>query len=201
MLELLIDEYEADGAIRLRNELEYYRSIKSFADVIVLATQGLGPERSMHKHQCRLGYDLLRQQAAVLVESATLLRQSRSFKELYASIESLRLYGVGPLACYDTAIRLGSWLGLMPTEIYLHCGARQGYRALGLMPRGRIAEIGSLPLVLQRLTAVDLEDFLCIYKDRLAGRSGSTSCKNKQRFPAARRRCSNAIHETSSQYR
>jgi hypothetical protein len=45
----------------------------------------------------------------------------------------------------------GAFLDLSPEFVYLHCGTRDGARALGL---------------LRCLSADDLESFLCTFKDR-----------------------------------
>ena len=55
---------------------------------------------------------------------------------------------------------------MKPERVYLHNGAVIGGKALGL--RGRSVEIGLLPTSLtDRLTAAQLESFLCIYKSDL----------------------------------
>lgn len=37
--------------------------------------------------------------------------------------------GAGPLTCYDIAQRIGVWLKVEPTEVYLHAGTREGAKA------------------------------------------------------------------------
>ena len=74
--------------------------------------------------------------------------------------------GIGTLAVYDTAHRLGLFLGLEPTRVHLHAGTRAGAMKLGLdVSRGWLS-MGDLPIELRHLTPAEVEDVLCIYKDR-----------------------------------
>jgi ABC-type arginine/histidine transport system permease subunit len=69
---------------------------------------------------------------------------------------------------YDTALRLGANLRLLPREVYLHAGTRRGARALGLDYRSESVSMRLLPAALRRLRPYEVEDVLCIYKDWLA---------------------------------
>jgi hypothetical protein len=53
--------------------------------------------------------------------------------------------GIGELAVYDTALRIGARLGLEPAKVYLHAGTRAGAKALGLAYGGRTIELAELP--------------------------------------------------------
>lgn len=63
-------------------------------------------------------------------------KQTRHLRWATHRIERARAFqdlpGVGPLAVYDVSDRIGSYLGIRPEKVYLHCGVRQGARALGL---------------------------------------------------------------------
>jgi hypothetical protein len=71
------------------------------------------------------------------------------------------------LTVYDTAQRIGAYLGIKPDRIYLHAGARAGARALGLRGRAESILRQDLPREFQRLEPYEAEDCLCIYKDHL----------------------------------
>ena len=76
------------------------------------------------------------------------------------------IHGIGDLTIYDTALRIGVNLGLWPTRVYLHSGTRVGARALGLNWRAPHIEPDDCPAELQLLRPHEIEDCLCIFKDR-----------------------------------
>ena len=80
--------------------------------------------------------------------------------------------GIGELAVYDIACRIGAFLGFRPDRVYLHAGTREGARALGL--RGASVRKIDLPGAFGCLSPAEIEDCLCIYKadiQRLAAAS------------------------------
>jgi len=107
-----------------------------------------------------------------LLENLPALQGASSFDELFELVEALirPIYGIGELAVYDTALRIGERLGLEPTKVYLHRGTREGAKALGLAYRRKAIELAELPTELRSLPARELEDVLCIYKDEFTGR-------------------------------
>lgn len=78
---------------------------------------------------------------------------------------------VGPVALYDTAFRLGGYLGYLPSRVYLHGGTCEGAKALA--PLGKVnhraESIGmdDLPPTFRKLQAYEVEDCLCIYKEAI----------------------------------
>ena len=92
-----------------------------------------------------------------------------SFDELIALIHDLTepIPGIGELAVYDTALRIGARFGLEPTRVYVHAGTRDGARALGFDGRRTTIEMDELPEPLRGLSAREAEDLLCIYKHSL----------------------------------
>lgn len=92
----------------------------------------------------------------------------RSFDELLDAVDqaigSIRC--IGDLLLYDTALRIGANLGIMPDRVYLHSGTRRGARALGLAWKRRSISIAELPVALRGLKPHEIEDCLCIFKDR-----------------------------------
>jgi len=97
------------------------------------------------------------------------VRRCRSFRELHDLVESRigDIGGIGELAIYDTALRIGAFLRLEPDLVYLHRGTRAGAKALGVPHRGATLTLGQLPAALCRLSPRELEDCLCIFKDEL----------------------------------
>lgn len=85
-----------------------------------------------------------------------------------SSIEAIgSIRGVGELLVYDTALRIGAKLELMPDRVYLHSGTRRGARSLGLPFKMRLISIAELPVPLRSLKQHEVEDCLCIFKDLL----------------------------------
>ena len=68
---------------------------------------------------------------------------------------------------YDTALRIGAKLGVAPVRVYLHTGTREGAKRLGIETKGVSALWPSeLPEALRELEPYEVEDVLCIYKDK-----------------------------------
>ena len=76
------------------------------------------------------------------------------------------ILGIGELYIYDTSMRLGAYLGFLPTKVYLHAGTRKGAKALGFTNSDAL-EISELPTEFGRLDPHEVEDVLCIFKDEL----------------------------------
>lgn len=148
-------------------ELRFYKMQRTLADAIRQAALSRTPSGKRHPHQCRIPGRVLEAAERHLQAAAARIRRAKSFAELHdiveAEIGSLR--GIGELAVYDTAHRIGAYLGLEPEAVYLHAGTRVGARALDLA--GDVVALGALPPALRRLSAAEIEDCLCIYKSAL----------------------------------
>jgi len=83
-------------------------------------------------HQRRLPRAVLEAAAAEL--SRARLDDAPDFDVLQRRVKAAigSISGIGELTVYDTALRVGAKLGLLPTRVYLHSGTRDGARALGL---------------------------------------------------------------------
>lgn len=97
------------------------------------------------------------------------LVESADFAALFAIVEGAvgGICGIGKLTVYDTALRLGAYLGKRPQVVYLHRGTREGAKALGIGCERRVLETKELPEPLRELEPHELEDLLCIYKEEL----------------------------------
>jgi hypothetical protein len=93
-----------------------------------------------------------------------------SFSELIASIQHSKIKGIGDLTIYDTAQRIGNYLGIQPDKIYLHRGVRTGAEILLGKIKTKFIIKDQLPAPFSKsdLSAADFEDILCIYKNRIA---------------------------------
>jgi len=110
-----------------------------------------------------------------LLEAVEELRKSRNFEELIKVVERKigGIKGIGALTVYDTAHRIGAYLGVEPERVYLHAGTREGAKVLGLQWRERTIDLEELPKPLQQLRPYEVEDLLCLYRQELksAGKS------------------------------
>lgn len=151
-----------------RRHLEFYRGQPTFEDAVRVAALSIrGPDQKRHSHQCRIPGAALNEAWRALRTAP--LREAKDFDALHDLVVSTTrgIPKIGALACYDIAERIGVQLGLQPDKlVYLHAGARDGARALGI--HGDIVDKRGFPATFRRLSAAELEDCLCVYKDDLA---------------------------------
>ncbi len=126
-------------------------------------------EGKCHGHQGRVGNGRLRHFEQALQRRRARIARCRSFDELHDLIWEHRTRGIGDLTVYDTSTRIGAFLGLAPEKVYLHAGARDGARALGLRETDGCVLREDLPRELRGMDAGRVEDFLCQYKGALRG--------------------------------
>jgi hypothetical protein len=148
----------------------FYAMQCSLADAVEAAALSELPDGKRHPHQRRIPGRVLRQAATALTNASFAVA---TFDELHEVVRTTigPLRGIGELAVYDVAYRIGAHLGLEPDKVYLHAGTREGARALDL--GGATLWKDELPKAFHRLSVGEIEDCLCSYKGdlwRLAGR-------------------------------
>lgn len=118
-------EHHRDDAAR---ELCYYRSMPALARAIRRGARACTADGGKHPHQWRIPSVRLRAFGAQLARREQALSEAGSFDELHEAVRAVGgpIRGIGELAVYDTAIRIGAWLGLDPERVYLHRGSREG---------------------------------------------------------------------------
>jgi hypothetical protein len=166
----MVAEYERNHAAVEVSEAEFFRTMSSLELAIhhvALAVDGNG---RCFDHQFRIKRSARLHAKRVLVPAMARLKACSSFDELHQVVAELLsdIYGIGEMYIYDAAERLGKYLGLLPTRVYLHRGVRDGAKALGLDIRRGALEVDKLPKALRTLSADHLENFLCIYKNRFS---------------------------------
>ena len=176
--EAIVQDYISHYRDRGRREMCYYLHQPSLEDAIRAAALSCLPNGKRHPHQRRIPGQVLQKAERRLQAIAEQLRAANSFVELYRRIEHRlgTVRGIGDLAIYDIAHRIGAFLGLEPDAVYLHAGTREGARALNLS--GKAIDVSVLPVELQKLSAAEAEDCLCIYKDLLRDRDRRYARKN-----------------------
>jgi hypothetical protein len=150
-------------------ELSFFRTMPSFELALHHAAFAINQRNKRFGHQCRITRTALARSAALIGAASAKLRACASFEELHQFLQNTvgAVDGIGELYVYDTALRLGAYLGLSPTLVYIHAGTRGGARALGLDVSRHAIPFEEFPPVLRSLSPSELEDFLCIYKARL----------------------------------
>ena len=168
MLEQLINNWIEKHSSILDNELDAFANCESAEKNIRLAAKGRTVNDVKLSHQKRLKLDALDVFATQLVADNQTWPQFVAFTELFAHVQVIAngINGIGDLAVYDTALRIGRRLGLAPIEVYLQRGSREGAKQLiKRIPRGRRSVSPSIfPQELQTLKPYQIENFLCVCK-------------------------------------
>lgn len=166
----------------LKSLLEGYRELSdlnecisnaSFAHDLVGKRFRNGRERptpKRHGHQRRLKKADIGKALKRLQSKVSELEAYKSFEEIHECVRVIcdPIKGLGKLYIYDTALRIGAFLRLVPKRVYLQAGALAGARALGLDVKNSPLPAKDFPEALSILKAHEIEDFLCNYKDHLA---------------------------------
>lgn len=168
----VVRDYRRNYSTNIGEEAHFYGSQTSLRAAVSLAARARTPDDKRHPHQRRIPEAVLRQCEAVLLASLPALKKTKNFDALFELVRSSigDIRGVGELLVYDTSTRVGAFLGLHPTAVYLHAGVRRGAQALGLVARDGRIELKDLPKPLSSLDGASAEDILCIYKDSAAFR-------------------------------
>ena len=124
------------------------------------------PDGKTHGHQCLPAKKLPEGRDKALSQKKQ-PGDFKNFEELHAWVRSITdvIDGLGAMTAYDVARRLGAWLGLQPSMVWLHRGTKDGAKALNI--RGNKVPLSAFPEPIQKLGATHAENFLCIYKKEL----------------------------------
>ena len=145
----------------------FYSKLRSIDEAIEKAAFARLPSGKRHPHQYRLKHrDLQRVHQRLKLYD---IESCETFHELFETVHEAitGISGIGELMVYDTAHRLGSYLGLEPEYVYIHAGVRKGSKALGFKGSVKWIDPSTLPRAFKKLTPGEIEDCLCIYKDEL----------------------------------
>jgi hypothetical protein len=166
----IVRDYSHRHRPKTIRELQYFRDLPTLDAAISDAGRARYYDGKRHKrysHQRRIPQEAL-ERATKRLRRAN-LKEAQCFAELIERVQAAvrHVHGIGELYVYDTAFRLGGHLELLPDQVYLHAGTRQGARALSLDHRSGSVSPQHLPILFQRLKPHEIEDVLCIYKDWL----------------------------------
>jgi len=155
-----------------RAEVQWFEDQPTLAAAIEKAAFAEDHRGKRYNHQRRIRKDALNDAFQRLRSSEDAIGNCHSFNELHALIlEVLEdISGIGELYCYDTALRIGAKRKVRPRTVLLHAGTRVG-ASVFTDTHGKDRLTGKdLPPELRRLPPEQVEDILCIYKDRIERR-------------------------------
>jgi hypothetical protein len=172
----LVERYiQCDRPTRKR-ELDYYGSQgnNTLSDVLKKASTFRDHEAKKHSHQHRITLYVQGRFAHQLQNSN--LDNPASFDQIHEWIKNeCKVSGIGPLTCYDTALRIGSFFSLLPDKVFLHAGSAEGYRQLGNQRVPPFVDVKDLRQELWCIAPHEIENFLCIYKNCLVEAVGRST--------------------------
>lgn len=144
-----------------------YKDLDNYRDVY-MAARAKGADGKKHPHQHRISPTVLDEFARKIASQSDRFAQARSFDGIYSIVESCKIYKIGPLALYDTAVRIGHIYNIEPQEVYLQRGALWGASALGIhKSKASKQEFTAITPVFSRLTPHEIECFLCLHHKQL----------------------------------
>lgn len=167
-LEKIILDYQKRKLEFPDSHLIFCLTKKNLKDVIVVSAMAIDEFDIIHPHQRRNGRKTLNAFANNLLLFKNKIKEAKNFDEIYDFVFSGKIRGIGSLAVYDTAFRIGLYLKKTPNKVYLHCGARAGALNLQLPISGKKTLLQSdfpLPFRSPSIKPFEIEDILCNYKN------------------------------------
>jgi len=179
-LKEIVEDYLKPPQSDAEKEFEWFAK-QTLKEAISMAALARTSANKRHGHQHRIPSAVLEDSKCRLLKEIERLKKATSFEELFNIVESVigPIEGIGELAVYDTAHRIGVNLGLEPEKVYLHAGARVGARKLKLDSSKKCLEVHEFPKPLRELKPWQIEDVLCIYKEDLAEKKLLRSRNNR----------------------
>lgn len=169
-LQAALNKYIKINLPDLIDHKKFYESFvtpKELPTIIEKASQGIGSDNLMSSHQRRLGYDKCKEATRELAKYEMEIKKAKSFEDIFVITEIVksRIYKIGNLWSYDTALRIGFSKKVYPKEVYVQAGVTKGVRKLfkGHLPKGRSLSTKIFPSALGILKPYQIENFLCIY--------------------------------------
>jgi hypothetical protein len=171
-LETNIRKYQLCYKPKAQTELNFYRRQNTLRDTIEVAALAIDSQGKRCSHQRRLKKENLEQAKQILIANIQLIEKAQDFDDLFGLVENLlgSVNGLGDLYIYDTALRIGLKIGIYPTRIYLHSGARIGAVALGFDGDAKTLEKSAFLALspdFEPLQPYEIENMLCVCKDDL----------------------------------
>ena len=187
----ILEDYDRRHCCNEEQEIAWFQKQPSLRAAIEAAARAIDGRGRRYSHQYRIRRESIRHATAALLAAKAHIARANSFDALHALIASqLReVSGIGELYLYDTAFRVGAYRRLLPTRVYLHAGTRDGARALNVDYRRPALEMSEVPAELRHRQPHEVEDILCIFKDRFVSRESAAIGRNAVSSSRRRPRC------------
>jgi len=168
-LDEIVNLYIRDKRNGAREEMRDFENKRSPSAAIRKAALCLTKDNKRYSHQWRIPRALLEQVEVRLQAVKRNLAKAADFDALHklVDVEIRQIKGIGPLTVYDIAHRIGAYYRKAPEYVYLHAGTRIGATVFGI--KGDSFDPKILPKEFSCLSPAEIEDCLCIYKDKLKG--------------------------------
>lgn len=180
-----IRSYKLNNRPKKQKEINWFRQQPSLETAIDLATKAKNENGKQYSHQWRIPKIAISKANKLLLERHYTLKNCKSFHELWLLLRKnlMPIHRIGELYIYDTALRIGAYLNLSPDRVYLHRGTLEGAKAFGFVTKKREwLNLNELPKSFNELSAYEVEDMLCIYKNEYKNKpcnSVNTTVKRK----------------------
>ena len=176
-LQEIIDCYCETYHNRYESELSHWKQCTdNDREILIRAASCRGCDCKKHDHQRRFKNDVLEKAkndiTKVQVSNLT------NFDELHEDVSKAirKIKGIGDLAVYDIAWRIGAHFGMKPDRVYLHSGTKKGAENLAealkrcgtehhFNVKDPIIDVKCFPPEFRKLPAGEIENCLCIFKD------------------------------------
>lgn len=150
----------------LHEELQWFAGQSSFALLLDEAVHARDKWGKRLSHQRRLVKHVIPTAYKLLTARESALQKAASFAELFDLVDSTlgAIPRSGDLYAYDTALRVGAWLRLYPTTVFLQTGALAGAKKLSCSLKARSVPLAHFPEPFHALAPFEVENLLCCYK-------------------------------------
>ncbi len=153
----------------LHEELGWFSDQPNFSEALAEAVNARDQWGKRLSHQRRLLKHVLPNAFAQLSAMQAQLKRAKSFDALFERVDQAlnSIPNAGDLYSYDTALRLGAFLRLFPTRVFLQTGALSGALKISSSMRQRSVPLCHFPEPFHSLAPFEVENLLCCYKNHL----------------------------------
>jgi hypothetical protein len=176
---------EVDAFLKLCNleketVIAFCKEQKNLTNAIIVACASVYNNKK-HSHQKRIKSNILEDFGIKVTLIIKEIENVKTFDNLLNLINNISLNGIGPLAKYDIALRIGFYKKIYPSKIYLHAGTKKGTEIL-LRKKIKDKYISKETLTkiypnLEKLTCAELEVYLCVFPKKNNCTSINKICK------------------------
>lgn len=162
----IVRHYIRFRRIKLHEELDWFASRPSFQDMLDEAVHARDKWGKRLSHQRRLLKHVIPTAYALLKAKSGRLQRAGDFDDLFGVIDGTLgpIPNSGDLYAYDIALRIGAYLMLYPTRVYLQTGAMTGARKISRTYRARSVPLALFPAGYHCLAPFEMENLLCCNK-------------------------------------